>query len=217
MPKFLANTNSKKNKYRASLEDRNGNSLSSLNQLICGIIGLLLTIYGTFVQAHTIKIGNFLATGAIELQSLNVNFQIAAVLLTGCLGGKNAGAISQVAYLSIGLFFLPVFQQGGTIDYIQQPSFGYLIGFIPGAWLCGNIAYSTVAKLETLAFSAICGLVVVHLCGIFYILGRSLLSYAPAGAGQLILQYSIAPLPGQLIIVCSVATIAFFMRRIMFN
>ena len=102
---------------------------------------------------------------------------------------------------------------------IQQPSFGYLIGFIPGAWLCGNLAYLTSAKLETLAFSSICGLGIVHLFGITYILGRSLLSYDSGTPGplQLILEYSVSVLPGQLVIVCTVATISFFLRRIMFN
>ena len=217
MPQFLADTNSKKSRERKSIEPRKSPSLSAFNQLLCGLIGLLLTIYGTFIEAYILRISAPLFIGGIEIQSLNVNFQIGAVLLTGCLGGKNAGAISQVAYLLMGLFFLPVFDQGGTIDYIQQPSFGYLVGFIPGAWLCGSLAYYTSAKLETLAFSGICGLAIVHSFGIVYILGRSFLSYAPASAGQLILQYSIYPLPGQLVIVCAVASIAFLLRRIMFN
>ena len=37
-----------------------------------------------------------------RLYSLGVTSQVAAVLLVGCLGGRNAAAISQVAYLSSG-------------------------------------------------------------------------------------------------------------------
>ncbi len=219
MPQFLANDNRKKTKYKTKKQRPLVPCLSPVNQLLCGLIGLLLTICGTLIEAHVVKFPDPLLSGKIEVESLNITFQIGAVLLTGCLGGKNAGAISQIAYLLIGLFFLPVFDRGGTLEYIQQPGFGYLVGFIPGAWLCGSLAYYTVAKLENLALSSICGLAIVHLCGITYILGRSILSYAEQGSRplELILQYSVSPLPGQLIIICAVATIAFFLRRIMFN
>lgn len=53
------------------------------------------------------------------------------------VGGRNAAAYAQIAYVIMGLFKLPIFYQGGSFDYIQYPSFGYILGFIPGAWLCG--------------------------------------------------------------------------------
>ena len=34
-------------------------------------------------------------------------------------------------YLLIGLFFLPVFHNGGSIGYLLTPNFGYLIGIYP--------------------------------------------------------------------------------------
>lgn len=219
MPPSLAEIESENRTSKVAIAPRKSTSLSAFNQLLCGSIGLLLTICGTFIEAHFVKIPERSFFSGIELQAINVNFQIGAVFLTGCLGGQNAGAISQIAYLVAGLAFLPVFDRGGSIDYIHQPGFGYIIGFIPGAWLCGKLAYFTTAKLEVLAFSSLCGLAVVHLFGITYILGGSGLNYflGKEGAIDLILQYSISPLPGQLAIICAVATIAFALRRIMFN
>jgi len=36
------------------------------------------------------------------------------------------------------------FAQGGGIDYPKQPQFGYLLGFIPGAWVCGFLAFQAL-------------------------------------------------------------------------
>ena len=39
----------------------------------------------------------------------------------------------------MGLIGVPVFAEGGGIWYVMKPSFGYLIGFIIGAFLTGYI------------------------------------------------------------------------------
>ena len=46
---------------------------------------------------------------------------------------------SQLVYVGIGLAGLPVFTQGGGIGYFLQPTFGYLIGYIAGAFVVGWI------------------------------------------------------------------------------
>lgn len=150
----------------------------------------------------------------IQSQSLGVTYQIGGVLLTGCLGGKNAGAMSQIAYLVLGLTFLPVFTNGGGLEYIQQPSFGYILGFIPGALLCGWLAWSMKRTLESLAFSCICGLAMVHLWGLVYLLGLSYFNGMELATSMV--QYSVAPLPGQFAIVCAVAVISFVLGHILF-
>ncbi|MDJ0714430.1 MAG: biotin transporter BioY [Prochloraceae cyanobacterium] len=207
---FPAGAGAKRNRQRLTI--------SIPFQLLCALIGLLITIGGTFIKGYITGVPWNWAEGAIELRSLGVNYQIGAVLFAGCLGGKNAGAISQIAYLCIGLAFLPVFDRGGGIDYITEPGFGYLLGFIPGAWLCGWLAFGNKAKLESLFFSSICGLGIIHLFGIAYIIG---LSYFERLTGNItalesIAQYSLYPLPGQLIIICAVAVVVFVLRRIMF-
>lgn len=193
--------------------------VADLNQLLWSLIGLLLTIGGTFVEAYfTSSPWNWNQYG-IQSLSLGVTYQIGAVLLVGCLGGRNAGAISQIAYLVIGLTLFPIFAQGGGIDYLKQPQFGYLLGFIPGAWVCGFLAFQGSPKLESLAFSCTCGLLTIHLTGLIYLILTHALSWANTQAlslVQAVFNYSFYPLPGQLAVVCAVTVLAYCLRHLMF-
>ena len=193
--------------------------LAASNQLLWSMIGLLLTIGGTFLEAHTTTVPWAWSKHTINVVSLGVPFQIGGVLLVGCLGGKNAGALSQIAYLVMGLTLLPVFANGGGIGYLQLSQFGYLLGFIPGAWMCGFLAFQARPKLESLAFSCICGLLIIHICGITYLSISYILQLqntVNASLAQVIMQYSWLQLPGQLAVVCAVTVIAYILRHIMF-
>lgn len=189
------------------------------NQLLWSLIGLLLTISGTFIEAYTTSSPWHWSQDGIHTFSLGVTYQIGAVLLVSCLGGRDAGAISQMAYLILGLTWWPVFAQGGGFEYIMQPQFGYLLGFIPGAWVCGVMAFQASPKLETLAFSCICGLLTIHFSGLFYLLVTKFFSFGGLQTLPLVqtaLSYSFYPIPGQLAIVCAVTVIAYSLRHIMF-
>jgi biotin transport system substrate-specific component len=173
----------------------------------------------TFLEAYSITWPWGWSQNGIQTVSLGVTFQVGAVLLVGCLGGQNAGALSQIAYLVMGLTLLPVFSQGGGIGYVKLSQFGYLLGFIPGAWICGFLAFQARPKLESLAFSCICGLLTIHLCGISYLA----ISYFFQWQGtenlsltQAILKYSWFAVPGQLAVVCVVTSIAYLLRHLMF-
>ncbi|PAX56547.1 biotin transporter BioY [Brunnivagina elsteri] len=193
--------------------------LAASNQLLWSMIGLLLTMGGTFLEASVTTLPWSWSQHGIQTFSLGISYQIGGVLLVGCLGGKNAGALSQIAYLVMGLTLLPVFSDGGGIGYIKLLQFGYLLGFIPGAWICGLIAFKARPKLETLAFSCFCGLFTVHLCGIIYLSLGYFLQWKGTEAQSLlqaILKYSWYALPGQFIVLCSVTVVAFILRHLMF-
>lgn len=146
--------------------------------------------------------------------SLGVTYQVGAVLLVGCLGGKNAGALSQIAYLCLGLSpWFPVFSQGGGLSYMAHPSFGYLLGFIPGAWLCGWLAFQRRCRLELLGLSCLLGLIAVHTFGLLYLL---LTQWASGEFATLAWHYSWQPLSGQLAIACAAAVLAYFLRLLLF-
>ncbi|MBW4593636.1 MAG: biotin transporter BioY [Brasilonema angustatum HA4187-MV1] len=193
--------------------------LAASNQLLWSMIGLLLTMGGTFLEGYVATSPLSWSQYGIHAFSLGVTYQIGGVLLAGCLGGKNAGALSQIAYIVMGLTLLPVFADGGGIGYVKVSQFGYLIGFIPGAWICGFFAFKARPRLETLAFSCFCGLLIVHLCGITYLI----LSYVLQWQGtetlslmQAMLRYSWFALPGQLAVACAVVVIAYVLRHLMF-
>lgn len=193
--------------------------MAAPTELLWALIGLILTIGGTLLEACITTPPWIWVSQGVQAHSLGVNWQIGAVLLIGCLGGRNAAAISQVAYLLLGLTWFNVFTQGGGIDYIHRPSFGYLLGFIPGAWICGYLAFRLPVRLELLALSSLAGLLVIHLTGIGYLLLAQALHWSVNGhstLSSLLLTYSLHPLGGQLALVCAVALIAFLLRRLMF-
>ncbi|NET44775.1 biotin transporter BioY [Okeania sp. SIO2B3] len=188
-------------------------------QLLWAITGLLLTIAATFLPASFASPTWIWEQQEVKTFSLGVTYQVGAVLFVGCLGGKNAAVISQIAYIFLGLTLLPVFSQGGGIGYLREPSFGYLLGFIPGAWICGNLAFQAYPKLESLTFSCLCGLLSVHITGLTYLIISSIFGWKKVDSLSLfeaIYRYSIFPLPGQLGIICAVAVMAYLLRRLLF-
>ncbi|MFM7449942.1 MAG: biotin transporter BioY [Leptolyngbyaceae cyanobacterium] len=190
----------------------------ALIDLLWALIGLILTISGTFVEAFvaTPDLGKGLQT--VQTYPLGVTYQIGAVLFVGCMGGQTAAVLSQVAYLVLGLVGFQIFSQGGGIGYLREPSFGYLLGFIPAAWICGRLAFKALPRLEALAFSCLCGLLGIHGTGILYLIlayNGGWLKTMNFSLQAAILRYSLYPLPGQLAIVCAVTVIAFLLRHLM--
>ncbi len=187
--------------------------------LLWATIGLFLTVGCTFIPAHTIA-APWSWQGGITTYSIGVSYQVGAVLLVGCLGGKNAAGLSQLAYLLLGLTGLSIFDRGGGWQYFQQPNFGYLLGFIFGGWLCGYLAFQSKSRLYTLVLSCLAGLLVIHLTGIIYLTGLHFSIGLGEGIDswwQAIVIYSLTPLPGQLAVICAISIIALIMRRIMFS
>ena len=67
--------------------------------------------------------------------------------------------LAGVAYISLGLFELPVFHAGGGLTYLLDPGFGYLAGFLPAAWVTGRLARQPgMDHLLNLTGAAIVGL-----------------------------------------------------------
>ncbi len=188
--------------------------------ILWGMVGLILTIGGTFIEASTLSVPWLWGQDGISTQSLGVTYQIGAVLVTGCLGGGSAALLSQVVYLALGLFGLPIFDRGGGWEYMLEPHFGYLLGFLVGAWLCGYLAFKKSVKIDRLIFSCFAGLLSIHLVGVVYFVILYIFRGASLGLDSLaqgIYVYSIAPLPGQIAVSCVVVAIAYLMRKIMFT
>lgn len=187
--------------------------------LLWALVGLILTIGGTFLQASITNAPWNWGNEGLQAHPLGITYQVGAVLLIGCLGGKNAGAMSQIAYLLLGLTWFNIFTQGGGMDYVHRPGFGYLLGFVPGAWICGWLAFRVPTRLESLAFSCLCGLLAIHLVGMSYLAiatSGNWLNQPTLPLLQNIYIHSVLPLPGQLALVCVVTVLAFLLRHLLF-
>lgn len=188
--------------------------------LLWAAIGIILTTIGTFVPAYTLAFPWSWFGDGLGINTLGVSYQIGAVLLIACIGGKNAALMSQISYVCIGLAGLPVFDRGGGLNYLQEPNFGYLLGFIIGGWLCGWLAFQTLVRFSSLVASCLVGLLAIHIVGISYLT----IMYFMSGLGeeidslfQAISIYSLNPFPGQLAVLCAASLIAFGMRKLMFS
>ena len=70
-----------------------------------------------------------------------VTGQTFMVLLTGALLGRRWGMASMAMYLAQGCAGLPVFAGGAAgFHWLLGPTGGYLLGFVPAAWLTGRLA-----------------------------------------------------------------------------
>lgn len=191
----------------------------TLTELLWAFIGLLLTIGGNFLHASIVGVPWSWTSQNVPAHFMGVNYQVGAVVFVGCMGGRNAGVISQVAYVLLGLAGFPFFVQGGGLGYVQQPMFGYLLGFLPGAWLCGYLAFRSQPRLEWLTLCSISGLAMIHAIGATYLCAIYALNIADVSKMTLnmaLMVYSLNLLPGQLAVVCAVSVLAFIMRKMMF-
>ncbi|PHK93588.1 BioY protein [Pseudoroseomonas rhizosphaerae] len=65
--------------------------------------------------------------------------QTLVVLLLGALGGPRVGAAAVALYLAEGAMGLPVFAGGAAGPAaLMGPTAGFLLGFLPAAWLAGH-------------------------------------------------------------------------------
>lgn len=107
----------------------------------------------------------------IPLPYVPFTLQYLFCALSAILLGKRNGMRSQLLYVIIGLIGIPVFTKGGGPQYIFEPTFGYLIGFIVGAYIIGFI----VSKLKKVNFisvfiSTTIGLMVIYAFGAIYLM-----------------------------------------------
>ncbi|HSR11293.1 MAG TPA: biotin transporter BioY [Thermodesulfobacteriota bacterium] len=78
----------------------------------------------------------------IPIPHVPFTLQTLMVMFAGLTLGSRRGAASQILYIVVGLMGIPVFAQGGGPAYVLQPSFGFLLGFIAGAYVIGKVAES---------------------------------------------------------------------------
>jgi len=187
--------------------------------LVWAATGVILTALGTLWH-WTIP------SPIPTLETYAFSLQVGGVLLTACLGGPWAGLYAQMGYVALGLSGIPIFSYGGGWDYVQQPAFGYLLGFMPGAWVCGWLACPPVKvrivprrrqsppRRPRMWMGCLMGLGVIHSLGLLGLMFRQGFTGALWQAGW---RYSLYPLPGQLLVIALVVVLTFLYRRLTFH
>ena len=77
-----------------------------------------------------------LAQVSVPMWPVPITGQTLGVLLVGAILGARRGALSLLSYMLLGLAGMPWFSAAsGGLAALAKPSFGYILGFIPAAWL----------------------------------------------------------------------------------
>ena len=103
-----------------------------------------------------------------QLFQATITLQFFFTAMAGLLLGAKLGALSQLLYVVLGLVGVPIFAAGGGFGYIFNPTFGFLLGLIPTAWVIGKIAEKD-RSVPRLLLACFAGLAVLYLVGLPYI------------------------------------------------
>lgn len=170
-------TKDKKKKKRKGLH-------IGISSLILILFCVFLLVISTFLQLNVthLIIPAKLFSGEVckfsdFLYTIKYIPQIPAILFVAGLLGRKFGITSIVLYVIAGLFFVPIFALGGGWRYIFEYGFGYILSYIPAAFILGTMlkkgyTYKNVIKAVTL------GVLTIHLGGILYMLCLAGLKHA---------------------------------------
>jgi biotin transport system substrate-specific component len=97
--------------------------------------------------------------------------QTFAVLLVGATLGSRRAALSMLIYLAEGGLGLPFFAGGAFgLARLLGPTGGYLLGFVPAAFLVGFLAERGMDRRPASALPLfVAGLAVIYLCGVIWL------------------------------------------------
>ena len=138
-----------------------------------------------------------------------ISLQFLFTAMAGILLGAGYGALSQAVYVLIGLVGVPIFALGGGFSYVLQPTFGFLLGLIPAAWVGGAVAGESLDP-RRMALASLAGLAALYAVGMPYmalilnaymgkgmtfsaLLWAGMLPYLPGDAVKIIVAAGLCP------------------------
>ncbi|MHA6261080.1 biotin transporter BioY [Sporosarcina sp. CAU 1771] len=125
-----------------------------------------------------------LAQVTVPLPLVPITGQTLAIGLAATILGSRYGTLSVLVYLSLGAIGLPVFaQMKGGLGILFGPTGGYLIGFIPTAFVIGYILEKTKFNMKNALIANIIGTFIALIFGTAWLMFSANLSWAAAFAG----------------------------------
>ena len=163
---------------------------------------------GSFVPLHISIPSN---ENYLKTTELPVNWQIPIILFLTILFSRDMIIKSYTIYLTLGLFFLPIFNDGGSLGYILTPNFGFLLGIYPMIIYINKLNSKNKISIFKFIFYGIISLLILHLIGIIYMTVKLLIFNRIELILYIIGKYSLANLPFQILMLfpCSLLLICF--------
>ena len=130
------------------------------------IISLQLIVISTLVPVY-ISIPSI--NQIMQTYEIPISWQVPSIIIITLIYKGEIVIKAFSIYLFIGLFLIPVFQNGGSLGYILTPNFGYLLGIYPLIKFIDklNIKNNKINFNELLKYG-ILGICSMHLLGIIY-------------------------------------------------
>ena len=190
-----------------------------------GLFLFFLLVFSTFIKINlpfiTFFIKDLPFNAIIDYQSNYVTFgyfegnlQLPIIILTALSLNSRLVLSFMFSYIALGLYGLPIFYSGGGIDYLNHPSSGYILSFLPISLIISLLVPKekhtkrSIYNTRYTFFISITGLLLIHLVGItvMYIkLGEK------TGLFNIIKAYFILPFFSQFLLVAVACIIASFL------
>ena len=103
----------------------------------------------------------------IQKLEIPLTWQIPSIIIITLIFNGEIVLIAFSLYLMLGLLFLPVFHQGGSLGYLLTPNFGYLLGTYPLIKIIDNLNNKNIQYYEFIK-TGILGISSMHIIGIIY-------------------------------------------------
>ena len=138
----------------------------NVSKLIEVFISLQIIIISTFIPVFfSIPFTNKL----VETLEMPITWQLPSIVIITIIFNGNIVIKAFSIYVIIGLFFIPVFDQGGSLGYLLTPNFGYLLGMYPLIKIIDILnKRKKMIKYYDLLKYGILGIFSMHLIGIIY-------------------------------------------------
>ncbi len=134
-----------------------------------------------------------------RIVEIPTNYQIPTIIfLTLIFSGEFIKKVYAI-YILIGLFFLPVFFDGGSFGYLMTPNFGYLLGIFPLISVINILNKKNNLSLIKYIKYSLVGLMIMHFTGISYLTFQLLIFNKPDLIPYNIGLFSLNKIPFQII------------------
>lgn len=150
----------------------------------------------------------------IPFPAMPLNLQLPFVILCAILLDRKSATVCTLVYLVMGLAGLPVFSLGGGISYVIRPTFGYIVSFIPCAFVVSTLSKRKNCSFKAYLLSAIAGAFTIHIIGIGYFIILNKFYLHTASDLQTLALPLLAALPKDIFMCFAVAAIGKRLRSI---
>lgn len=108
-------------------------AMTSKTRTMNALTSFAVVVLGTMLLTLAAKV-------SIPFIPVPATFQTMAVAFIAAVLGWRMGVATVALYIVEGLAGLPVFAAGGGLGYVMSPTFGFILGWLPMAYVIGRAA-----------------------------------------------------------------------------